>query len=121
VLIDRGSASSAEILAGAIQDHDRGKLIGARTFGAGTVLNVFSLSDGSALKLAVSEWLTPKGRRIWHEGISPDIAVTLSDPADVLQPEMEEDLTSEGLSKSSDKQLLTAVDLLKKTGPDSPH
>jgi carboxyl-terminal processing protease len=121
VLIDRGSASSAEILAGAIQDHGRGKLLGSKTFGAGTVLNVFSLSDGSALKLAVSEWLTPKGRRIWHEGISPDIAVTLSDPANMLQPEMEEDLTREGLSKSSDKQLLTAVDLLKQTGPDSPH
>src|SRR5262249_3437487 len=61
-LIDSGTASSAEILAGALQDHGRGKLIGTRTFGTGTVLQRFDLSDGSAVLIAVSEWLTPHGR-----------------------------------------------------------
>jgi carboxyl-terminal processing protease len=121
VLIDCGSASSAEIFAGAIQDHGRGKLIGTQTFGAGTVLNVFSLSDGSALKLAVSEWLTPNGRRIWHEGISPDIRVALTDPSDILQPEMEEDLTSAGLAKIADKPLQTAINMLAPPKQDPAH
>src|SRR5262249_52496784 len=71
VLIEEETASSAEIFAGAIQDHKRGKLVGAKTFGTGTVLQPYTLSDGSAILLATSEWLTPDGRRIWHEGITP--------------------------------------------------
>jgi carboxyl-terminal processing protease len=113
LLIDQGTASSAEIFAGAIQDHERGKLIGMRTFGTGTVLQPYHLSDGSAVLLAVAEWLTPKGRHIWHEGITPDIAVTLPEEASILLPEVAGGLTAEELARSEDKQLLKAVQVMK--------
>ncbi len=113
VLIDSGTASSAEIFAGALQDHQRGKLIGTRTAGTGTVLQPFSLSDGSEILLAVMLWLTPDGRQIWHKGIEPDIEVTL--PADVmfLLPQTETDLTAAQLADSKDTQLLKAIEVLK--------
>ncbi len=109
VLIDEGSASSAEIFAGAIQDHQRGKLVGTHTFGTGTVLEPFELSDGSAVLLAVREWLTPNGRQIWHQGIKPDVDVSLPTRAEALLPEAESNLDASGLAKSDDKQLLQAV------------
>jgi len=114
VLIDEGTASSAEILAGAIQDHERGKLIGTHTFGTGTVLGEFRLTDGSAVLLAISEWLTPKGRQIWHKGITPDIEVSLPPEASIVMPESEAKLTADQLSHSEDTQLLKAVELMKK-------
>src|SRR5205085_3934227 len=92
VLIDEGSASSAEIFAGALQDHKRAKLVGTRTFGTGTVLQPFELSDKSAVLLAVREWLTPAGRQIWHKGIAPDVEVALPEGAPLLQPDAEEGL-----------------------------
>jgi carboxyl-terminal processing protease len=113
VLIDGGSASSAEIFAGAIQDHGRGKLVGTRTFGTGTVLGSFELSDNSMVLLAIAEWFTPKGRQIWHEGIAPDIEVELPETASILTPEMEADLTPAALAKSEDKQLLKALEVLQ--------
>lgn len=113
VLIDQGTASSAEILAGAVQDHERGKLVGTRTFGTGTILQPFLLSDGSVILLAVREWLTPKGRVIWHQGIEPDIEVTLPEDAAILLPEEENTLTAETLAKSDDRQLLKAYEMLK--------
>ena len=113
LLIDQGTASSAEIFAGALQDHHRGKLVGTRTFGTGTVLLPFILSDKSAVLLAVAEWLTPDGRRIWHEGIQPDVTVTLPQGAHILLPEAEDNLDTAALAKSEDKQLLKALDLLK--------
>src|SRR5207302_7869906 len=97
VLIDEGTASSAEIFAGAIQDHGRGKLVGTRTFGTGTVLQPFALSDGSAILLAVAQWLTPKGRKIRHQGITPDVTVGLPEGAAVLLPETEAGLTAADL------------------------
>jgi carboxyl-terminal processing protease len=113
VLIDIGTASSAEIFAGAIQDHGRGKLIGTRTFGTGTVLQPFRLSDDSVVLLAVYEWLTPNGRSIWRQGIVPDINVAL--PADAFMefPEQESHQTAEELAKSPDKQLLKGIEALK--------
>jgi carboxyl-terminal processing protease len=114
VLIDEGSASSAEIFAGALQDHERGKLVGTRTFGTGTVLRPFPLSDGSEVLLAVLEWLTPKGRQIWHKGITPDIKVALPEGATILLPNDETDLTAATLAKSEDKQLLRALEALQK-------
>jgi carboxyl-terminal processing protease len=114
VLIDQGSASSAEIFAGAIQDHARGKLVGVKTFGTGTVLQRFDLSDGSALLLAVLQWLTPDGRQIWHHGITPDIEVALPPNAVPLVPEMEVDLTAAALAKNKDTQLLKGMEVLKK-------
>ncbi len=113
VLIDEGTASSAEILAGAIQDHSRAKLVGARTFGTGTVLQPFGLSDGSAVLLAVNEWLTPNGRQIWRIGISPDVEVALPEGASPLLPETEGDLDADALAKNEDTQLLKALALLK--------
>lgn len=113
VLIDEGTASSAEIFAGAIQDHGRGKLVGARTFGTGTVLQPFGLSDGSAVLLAVTEWLTPRGRQIWHKGISPDVEVALPEGVSMLLPETEGNLDAAGLAKSEDKQVLKALEVLK--------
>ena len=70
VLINGGTASASEIVAGAIQDAHRAPLIGEKTFGTGTVLAQFPLPDGSALLLATEEWLTPAGRTIWHKGSS---------------------------------------------------
>jgi carboxyl-terminal processing protease len=113
VLIDEGTASSAEIFAGAIQDHNRGKLVGTHTFGTGTVLQAFGLSDGSAVLLAVTEWLTPNGRQIWHKGIAPDVEVALPEGVSLLLPEMESDLNAATLAKSEDKQLLKALAMLK--------
>jgi carboxyl-terminal processing protease len=113
VLIDEGTASSAEIFAGAIQDHGGGKLIGTQTFGTGTVLEPFTLSDGSAVLLAVAEWFTPNGRQIWHHGIQPDVQVSLPAGTPILQPETEKDLDAAGLRHSADRQLLKALDVLK--------
>ena len=113
VLIDGGTASAAEITAGALQDYERGKLVGERTFGTGTVLEPFELSDGSAVLLATSEWLTPKGRQIWHEGISPDIEVALPEGASILMPEMEGNLDAAALKRTEDVQLLKALEVLK--------
>src|SRR6185436_2369957 len=77
VLINRGSASAAEIFAGAIQDAKRGPVVGERSFGTGTVLTPFNLDDGSQIYLGTSQWLTPGGRVIRKAGIQPDVAVQL--------------------------------------------
>jgi carboxyl-terminal processing protease len=113
VLIDVFTASSAEIFAGALQDHGRGKLVGTKTAGMGTVLQPFELSNGGAMLLAVWEWLTPNGRRIWHEGIQPDVQVTMPAGARIVLPDTVGALTESDLAKSSDKQLLKALELLK--------
>jgi carboxyl-terminal processing protease len=113
VLIDGGTGSSAEIFAGAIQDHGRGKLIGSTTVGTGTVLQAFSLSDRSAVLLAVAQWLTPNGRQIWHQGITPDIPVAMAPGAGYLLPDPETGLDAAALTKSGDKQLLRALDEIK--------
>ena len=115
VLVNRGSASAAEIVSGAIQDAKRGTLIGETTFGTGTVLNEFGLSDGSAMMLATQEWLTPAGRVIWHKGITPDQVVALPTTARLLTPEGERALTKEQLLASEDQQLLRAIEAFKKS------
>ena len=75
VLVDKGSASAAEIIAGAIQDSGRGILVGEQTFGKGSVQTTERLSDGSALQITIRRWYTPKGRQIQEQGLTPDIAV----------------------------------------------
>jgi len=83
VLINGGSASGAEIVAGAIQDHSRGILLGTQTFGKGSVQTIFPLKDGSGLRLTTARYYTPNGRSIQAKGITPDIVVK------PLQPEEE--------------------------------
>jgi carboxyl-terminal processing protease len=113
VLIDGGTASAGEIFAGALQDDHRGKLVGTHTFGTGTVLRPFPLSDGSAVLLAVIEWLTPDGRQIWHHGIPPDIEVALPQGATLLLPGDEINLDAATLARSEDTQLLKGLEVLK--------
>ncbi len=112
ILINQGSASAAEITAGALQDARRGELVGETTFGTGTVLQEFPLSDGSSVLLATQEWLTPAGRVIWHQGIEPDVSVALADNALPLTPEAERQMTAAELQSSSDAQLLEGLRLL---------
>ncbi len=112
VLVNGGTASASEIVAGALQDAHRATILGETTFGTGTVLSEFSLSDGSALMLATEEWLTPNGRVIWHKGIAPDQAVTLASSATPLTPEGERNMTADQVKNSGDLQVLRAVSLL---------
>jgi carboxyl-terminal processing protease len=80
VLVNGGSASGAEIVAGAIQDHGRGILVGTHTFGKGSVQTIIPLKDGSGLRLTTARYYTPSGRSIQAKGIVPDIIVKLSKP-----------------------------------------
>jgi carboxyl-terminal processing protease len=114
VLINGGTSSGAEIVAGALQDAHRAELVGEKTFGTGTVLESFPLSDGSAVLLAIKEWLTPAGRVIWHRGISPNIVVTLPPDVTPLIPEAEKAMTPAQLRASKDEQLLKALALLSR-------
>ena len=74
-----GTASAAEILAGAIQDHGRATLIGEPTFGKGSVQLIYDLSDGSSLHVTSAVWLTPKRHRIEGQGLTPDIRIPRGD------------------------------------------
>jgi carboxyl-terminal processing protease len=117
VLVNAGTASASEIVAGALRDAHRAELVGETTFGTGTVLNEFPLSDGSVLLLATEEWLTPDGSVIWHQGLPPNVVVTLPQDVSPLFPAAEDGMTSAQLQESKDAQLLRALQLL--TGPDA--
>ncbi len=81
VLVDHYTASAAEIVAGALQDHRRAIIVGSRTWGKGSVQNIIELPDGSALKLTVARYYTPSGRSIQAQGIEPDVEVEQLDEA----------------------------------------
>ena len=131
VLINEGSASGSEIMAGALQDHKRAIILGTKSFGKGSVQTVIPLSDGSALRLTTSKYFTPSGKQIHGKGIMPDIVVEegrielaaalesepkTQKPEEIFEqiekkekPEKEE----EAKEYSADNQLMRAVDVLK--------
>ncbi len=78
-LVDQASASAAEIVAGALQDHGRALLVGTRSFGKGSVQSIIDLNDGYGLKLTVSRYFTPKGRSIQAQGVVPDVQIESRD------------------------------------------
>jgi carboxyl-terminal processing protease len=112
VLVDQGTASAAEIVSGAIQDAGRALVVGEKTFGTGTVLGEFPLSDGSALRIGTVEWLTPKGRVIWHEGIAPDVVVARPTGVAPVVPDDLRSMSAAGLKALKDPQLKKALELV---------
>jgi carboxyl-terminal processing protease len=116
VLVDGGTASAAEIVAGALQDAGRATIEGVKTFGTGTVLGEFPLTDGSALRIGTVEWLTPKGRLIWHEGIAPDVVVERPSDVAPLTPDDVRDLTPAAVDSIKDPQLAKALSLVASAG-----
>lgn len=97
VLVNEGSASAAEIVAGALQDYGLATLVGETTFGKGSVQDLQTFNDGSNLKLTIAKWLTPKGRTINEQGIKPDVEVNL---------------TKEDYDNDRDPQLNKALEIL---------
>ena len=98
ILVNKGSASASEILAGALRDKRGVKLIGEKTFGKGTVQQIEEFRDGSSVKLTVAQWVLPSGKILEGEGLKPDIEVTISD---------------EDAEKGRDSQLEKAIEVLK--------
>ena len=98
ILINQGSASGSEILAGALRDNRGIKLIGEQSFGKGSVQELERLKEGSSLKITVAKWLTPKGELITDVGLEPDIKV---------------ELTDEDYEEGRDPQLDKAIEIIK--------
>ena len=114
VLVDGQSASAAEITAGALQDHHRARLVGAKTFGKGSVQEDFQLSNGGDLHLTVAHWFTPSGHSIQKDardpnsgGITPEVAVMLAHPEDFFQADVI------GSDPTRDAQLQAALAALR--------
>ncbi len=99
ILVNNGSASASEILAGALREHDRAILVGENTFGKGSVQELLSITPETSLKVTVAHWLTPNGNSISNGGLKPDIEVKL---------------TEENIKGGKDPQLQAAVDYLIK-------
>jgi len=99
VLVDQGSASAAEILAGALQDHKVATLIGQKTFGKGSVQELVSITDKTSFKITVARWLTPNGKSISEKGLTPDISV---------------EITEKDLEAGRDPQMQKAIEILMK-------
>jgi len=84
LLVDRGTASASEVLAGALQDNGRALIVGERTFGKGSVQSVLPLRNGAGIKLTTARYYTPSGRSIQAEGIQPDVVIEWDDGMDVI-------------------------------------
>jgi len=102
VLVDEGSASGAELVAGALQDLERAVIVGTTTFGKGSVQTSRQLSNGGGVRLTIARWYTPNDRSIQGEGLTPDIAV------------QQDDATTE------DEQLLAAIEVLQAAAVAQP-
>ncbi len=118
VLVNGDTASAAEIVSGALQDNGRSMIMGSKTFGTGTVLQEFPLSDGSAVLIGTSEWLTPKGRFIRANGITPSLGAPFNitmDPANILTPDVanQAHMTLAQIMQSNDTQLIAAIKYLE--------
>ncbi len=117
VLVDYGSASSAEIVAAALRDNDRARVVGETTYGTGTVLNVFPLSDGSAIRLGVQHWRTPDDQDVFQTGVEPDIRVALPVDGVTVEPSELEDMTAGEFARAGDRQLRRAIRMLTAPAP----
>jgi carboxyl-terminal processing protease len=113
VLVNNNSASSAEILAGALKDAGRAKVIGVPTFGTATVLRTYDLNDGAQVRIGTTQWLTPKGEVVRGQGIQPDELVELPPDVAPLSPAEAALLDTPTLLKSQDVQLVRAIEQLK--------
>jgi carboxyl-terminal processing protease len=125
VLVNKGTASASEIVAGALQDHQRAVIMGTQTFGKGSVQTIIELEDGSGLKLTVARYYTPKHRSIQERGVTPDVVVAEASPqarpeAGLVERDPRRHLHGEGTERGGpaqgpgeDHQLRTALDHLK--------
>lgn len=113
VLTNEGTASAGEILAGALQDNERGRVLGETTVGTGTVLLPFTLSDGSVIRLGVTNWLTPDMHLIKNQGIKPDIQIKQEASAPMVDAYSLQEEGSESGWSSEDYQFNAALYLLR--------
>jgi len=98
ILVDKGSASASEILAGALRAHGKGQLLGTNTFGKGSVQELVPITEDTGLKITVARWLLPDGKQIPHDGLVPDVMATTSD---------------EAIKTGKDEQMEKALELLR--------